>query len=126
MRCFLIEIDLPHASRIDAHRAARALLAAQARLEQLDVIVAPVLAGLTDDGRLLCVVGAGSSEVARRLVALGMLPTPRIHEVEELPPASDGGASSRAGGGDPIGDVRPRTRAELVEDVVDVRLDGAL
>ncbi|WP_306232887.1 hypothetical protein [Agrococcus beijingensis] len=127
MRCFLVEIALPHASRVDAHRAARALLAAQARLEQRDPVAAPVVAALADDGRLLCVLQTRSVDAVRSLVALAMLPAPRIHELEQLLPASDGGTASGArGGGHPVGDARPRAHAELVEDVVDVRLDGAL
>jgi hypothetical protein len=120
MPAFLIDIHLADAEDRDLERAARTLDAAQARLRATRTHTPTIIVGLRrEDGRLVCLVDAPDAESARRLVRVALLPGGRIREITSL-------ADTRLLGGHPRRDARPGAEAELVEDVVDVRLDGAL
>jgi hypothetical protein len=120
MPTFLIEIHLADAEDREFDRAVRTLNAAQIRLRAAGTNTRTTVVGLSrEDGRLLCMVDAPDLESARRLVGLALLPGARIREITTL-------AETRLLGSHPGSDARSRTEAELVEDVVDVRLDGAL
>ncbi len=97
------------------------LEAAHARHSAAGVVTRTILGGLIrDDERLVYVVQAGSAATVQRLLVVALLPAGRIREIR-----LDGRAGllpRRHPGGDPD----PRVEAELVEDVVDVGLDGAL
>ena len=75
-------------------------------------------AGLTAvDGRLVCLIEAPTMGYVRDLVALAFLPAHRLREISgvDLPCRQD-----------PVGDLGSGVQSELVEDVVDVGLDGPL
>jgi hypothetical protein len=117
---FLVEIHMSDAGELDLERAVRMLESAQQRVRDGSV-APPVIAGISrDDGRLLCLIEAPTLASARRTVALALLPPGRIREIARI----TGGLS--VGPRDPGGDVDPRAEPQLVEDVVDVRLDGPL
>ncbi len=117
---FLIEVHMSNADELELERAVRMLEAAQDRLRD-GAGAPPIIAGISrDDGRLLCLIEAANLAAARRTVAIALLPPGRIREVDQI-------AGSRLlDGGHPRGDADPGAHAELVEDVVDVRLDGPL
>ena len=105
----------------ELERAVRMLEAAQTRTRGTATVTRTIIAGLSrEDGRLVCLIEATSLESARRLFAVALLPGGRIREITLV---ADGRLLLR---GHPGGDVDPRVEAELVEDVVDVGLDGAL
>jgi hypothetical protein len=120
MPTFLIEIHIADAGDREVDRAVRLLNAAQTRLRDAGTDTRTTVVGLVrEDGRLVCLVDAPDVESARRLVGLALLPGGRVREITHL-------AETLSSGSDPGSDARPRAEAELVEDVVDVRLDGAL
>ena len=121
MSYYLVEIHMKEARRRELERVRRLLDAAQSRMRARAGRTRLVGAGLSrEDGRLLCLIEASSPELARHMVSLALLPAGRPREITLL-------AERRLlGAGDPGGDVDPGVEAELVEDVVDVGLDGAL
>ena len=105
----------------ELERATRMLVAAQSRMRGQATFAPPMVAGLSrEDGRLVCLVYAVSLESARRMVSLALLPPGRIREITDLADAH------LFGGRHPRGDADSGVEAELVEDVVDVGLDGPL
>ena len=116
---FLVEIHLHGAGRAELSRAVRLLEAAQSRFQ--GTATTPVVAGFTrEDSQLVCLIEATSVESARRVVRVALLPAGRIREVTNVM------GTGLLRGGYPRGDADARVEAELVEDVVDVRLDGPL
>ena len=120
MPTYLIEIHMGDVGEPELERAVRMLDAAHRRLQGSATGRRQAIAGVSrEDGRLICLVEAPSHDEAQRLVDVALLPNARIREITEL-----GGA--RLLGSHPRGDVDPGVDTELVEDVVDVRLDGPL
>ena len=118
---FLVEVHMRDAGELELERALRMLEAAQARMRGPGTVTRLIVAGLSrEDGRLLCLIEASSPESARRLVSIALLPTGRIREITPIT------GRRLLGGRYPGGDVDPGVEPELVEDVVDVGLDGAL
>lgn len=116
---FLFEVHMHGAGQVELSRAVRMLEAAQARLWRTPTT--PVVAGfIREDGRLVCLIEATSAESARRLVSVALLPAGRIREITDVT------GTRLLGRGYPRGDVDPGVESELVEDVVDVGLDGPL
>lgn len=108
------------AGALELERALRMLDTAQSRMRESATVQRTIMAGLSrDDSRLVCLIEATSLVSARRLVSLALLPPARIREITHM-------AGAHLLGSDPGGDVDPGVEAELVEDVVDVGLDGAL
>lgn len=117
---FLIEIHMADAGELEVERAARMLDAAQIRMRGSPTVTRTVMVGLDrEDGRLVCLVETRSLESARRLVRMALLPAGRIREITHP-------AGTLLLGSHPGGDVDPGVESELVQDVVDVGLDGAL
>ena len=117
---FLVEIHLSNAGEPELERAVRMLEAAQERLGA-GAAARPVIAGVSrEDGRLICLIEAATPAAARRTVAVALLPSGRIREVARIP------GSASLGARHPRRDAGPGAEAELVEDVGDVGLDGAL
>ena len=119
--------------QVELERAGRTLGAAQARLRRSRTATRMLIAGVTPiDGRLVCLIEAPSLDVVRRLVVLALLPAGRIREIThvDLPGHNDEAPAdpqrSLPWGRHPGGDLAPGAEAELVEDVVDVGLDGPL
>lgn len=109
------------AGAFELERATRMLVAAQSRIRGQASFARTMFAGFCrGDGRLVYLVEAASLESARRLVSLALLPPARIRELTNLTDAH------LLGGRDPRGDADSGVEAELVEDVVDVGLDGPL
>jgi hypothetical protein len=105
----------------ELERAVRMLEAAQTRMRGTATVTRPIIAGLSrEDGRLVCLIEATSLESARRLVSVALLPPGRIREITHL------AGTHLLGSRHPGGNVDPGVESELVEDVVDVGLDGAL
>ena len=104
----------------ELERAVRMLNAAQTRIRGSGIATRTTIVGLSRaDSRLVCLVDVPSLEAARRLVGVALLPGGRIREITHV-------AGTHLLGGHPGRDVDPGVEAELVEDVVDVGLDGAL
>lgn len=121
MPIFLIEVHMADAGTLEVERAARMLDGAQARMQGSAPVTRAIVVGFSrEDGRLVCLVESPSRDSARRLVSLALLPSGRIREITHLA-GTDLLRSQHPGS-----DVDPRVDSELVEDVVDVRLDGAL
>lgn len=121
MPTYLIEAPMTDPGEVELERAMRLLVAAQSRLGGSMPATRTIIAGLSrPDGRFVCLIEAPSLESAQRLVGLALLPPARIREITDV------AALALLGGGHPGRDVHPRVEAELVEDVVDVRLDGPL
>jgi hypothetical protein len=121
MPTFLIDVHMADLDALGFERAARMLVAAQARIGVSRPLTRTVVADLRrEDGRLVCRIEADSLESARRLVRLALLPPARIREIGEV--ADDALLAGRH----PGRDVHPGAEPELVEDVVDMRLDGPL
>ena len=121
MPTFLIEVHVGDVGALELERAMRMLVAAQSRMRGQATFARTMFAGLSrDDGRLVCLVEAASLESGRRLVSLALLPPGRIREITDLADAH------LFGGRHPRGDADPGVETELVEDVVDVGLDGPL
>ena len=109
------------AGALELERAVRMLEAAQARMRGTEAVTRRIVAGVSrEDGRLVCLIEATSLASARRLVSVALLPPARIREITHLAGAHLFGSRH------PGGDVDPGVEPELVEDVVDVGLDGAL
>ena len=104
----------------ELERAVRMLNAAQTRMRASGTVTLTTVIGLSRaDGRFVCLIDVPDLEAARRLVGIALLPGGRIREITHL-------AGTHLLGGHPGGDVDPGVESELVEDVVDVGLDGAL
>ena len=102
-------------------QASRLLEAAQSRLGRAGVTTRTIVEAFSgEDERLLYVIEAGSLDAAQRLFAVALMPTGRIRGIKLL------GNGRLLAGRDPGGDARPGPETELVEDVVDVGLNGAL
>lgn len=118
---FLIDVHMAGARRLDLARAVRMLEAAATRLRGSATVTRTILTGLSrDDGRLVCLIEATSLDSARRLLRAALLPPGRIRDITPV------AGSHLLGSRHPRGDVDPGVESELVEDVVDVGLDGAL
>lgn len=110
-----------HAVMLELERASRMLGAAQSRLRRAGTSTRTIVAGLSrDDDRLMFVIEARDAASARRLFAVALLPPGRVVEITLV---ADGRLLPVR---HPRGDVDPGLESQLVEDVVDVRLDGAL
>jgi hypothetical protein len=121
MPTYLIEVHVADAGAFELERATRMLVAAQSRIRGQATLARTILAGLSrEDRRLVYLVEAASLESARRMVSLALLPPGRIREITILANAP------LPGGRHPRGDAGPGVQAELVEDVVDMGLDGPL
>jgi hypothetical protein len=121
MPYFLVEVHMHDAGQLELERAVRMLETAQSRSTGTASLTATVISGFSrEDGRLVCLIEAASLESARRLVSVAHLPAGRIREITPV----TGRRLLRAR--HPGGDVDPGVESELVEDVVDVGLDGAL
>jgi hypothetical protein len=121
MTYFMVEIFMADAGQLVLERATWLLEAAQSRLGTAGMSTRTIVAGLSrEDDRLLYLIEARSRDVVRRLFAVALLPDGRIREI------------TLVGGGrlllarDPGGDTDPGAEPQLVEDVVNVGLDGAL
>jgi hypothetical protein len=121
MPYFMVEIFMADAGQLVLERATWLLEAAQSRLGTAGMSTRTIVAGLSrEDDRLLYLIEARSRDVVRRLFAVALLPDGRIREI------------TLVGGGrlllarDPGGDIDPGAEPQLVEDVVNVGLDGAL
>jgi hypothetical protein len=125
MPCYLVEIVLPQSDAAAARRASRTIRTAQSRLDANGTVVRALIAGFTEDGRLVCLMEAATSGDARSLVALALLPAGRIHEVVDVA-LQDASRGSGFDGRRPGFDLRSGADPELVEDVVDMGLDGSL
>ena len=118
---YLIEVPLADAGERELGRALRMLEAAYTRTRGTATATRTVIAGVSRaDGRLVCLIEAPNIEAARRAVSVALLPPGRIREITHLV------GTHLLGGRDPGGDGDPRIEPELVEDVVDMGLDGAL
>jgi hypothetical protein len=118
---FLIEIHMVDAGQLEMDRATRMLEAAQSRLRRVGTMTRTVGAGVSrEDDRFLYLIEARSPDSARRLFAVALLPAGRIREITHL----TGRRLLR--GRHPGGDIDPGVEPKLVEDVVDVGLDGSL
>ena len=121
MPTYLIEIHMADVGALELERAMQMLVAAQSRMRGQATFARTMFAGLSrGDGRLVYLVEAASLESARRMLSLALLPPGRIREITNLATAH------LLGGRHPRGDADPGVEAELVEDVVDVGLDGPL
>ncbi len=121
MPTFLIEVHIADAGELELERAVRMLEAAQTRMRGPATVTHTLIAGLSrEDARLVCLIEAACLESARRLVRVALLPPGRIREITRV--AETPLLRSRH----PGGDVDPGVEAKLVEDVIDVGLDGAL
>jgi hypothetical protein len=120
MPTFVIEIHMADTGDREFDRAVRLLHAAQTRLQEARTDTPTTVVGLRrEDGHLVCLVDAPDVGSARRLVGVALLPGGRAREITHP-------AQTLSSGRHPGSDARPRAEPELVEDVVDVRLDGAL
>lgn len=104
----------------ELERAVRMLNAAQIRLRGSSTVTRETIAGVSrEDRRLVCLIEAPSLDAAQRLVRIALLPSARIREITHL-------AGADLLSDHPRGDVHPGVEAKLVENVVDVSLDGPL
>jgi hypothetical protein len=118
---YMIEVHLADAGERELTRAMRMLEVAQTRMRRTETVARTIIAGFSrEDGRLVAVIEATSLDSARRLVSLALLPPGRVREITDLP------GRYLLGGRHPGRDVDPGVESELVEDVIDVRLDRAL
>ena len=109
------------AGALELERAVRMLDAAQDRLQDETTVTRPIIAGVSrEDGRLICLIEATTLAAARQTVAVALLPPGRIREIAHIT------GSRLLGTRHPRGDAGPGVETELVEDVIDVRLDGSL
>jgi hypothetical protein len=121
MATYLIEIYMADPGALEVDRAMRMLVAAQSRVAGSMPVTRTIFVGVSrGDGRLICLIETESLVSARRMVGLALLPPARIREITDVV------AEELFGGRHPGGDVHPGAEAQLVEDVVDVGLDGAL
>jgi hypothetical protein len=121
VRYFLVELRVTGGGPLELDRAQRMLESAQARLSGPATVAPEFVHGRGEGGqRLACLLEADSLEAAHRLMSVALIPYGPIREISTL-------ARRRLlGGRDPRGDVDPGLEAELVEDVVDMGLDGPL
>src|SRR3954452_23912713 len=120
MPTYLIEIHMGDAGDRELELAVRMLTAAQARVDGSMAGARGVIAGVSrQDGRLVSLTDPPSLEAAHRLVGIALLPSARVREISRF-------AGAHLPGRHPGRDVDPGVEAELVEDVVDVGLDGPL
>lgn len=118
---YMVEVHIADAGELEQERAMRMLDAAQSRMRRTETATRTMIAGFSrEDGRLVLVIEATSLDAARRLVSLALLPAGRIREITDL------AGTHLLGRRHPRRDVDPGVESELVEDVVDVGLDGAL
>jgi len=118
---YLVDVHMADAGELELDRASRMLEAAQSRMRGTATVTRTIMAGLVrEDGRLVFLIEATSLESARRLVSVALLPPGRIREITHL------AGTHLLGRRHPRGDVDPGVESELVQDVVDVGLDGAL
>jgi hypothetical protein len=126
MRRFLVEIPVPQADRAALERATRTLSTAQSRLSSNATSVRLVIVGVAEhDDRLVCLIDAPTIDAVRSLAALAFLSTGRIREVVALDASRGATGASGVRGQNPGGDLGPGVESQLVEDVVDMGLDGA-
>ncbi len=112
---------MTNAGDLELERAVRMLDVAQNRLREEAAVPHPVIAGISrQDGRLICLIEAATLAAARRTVAVALLPPGRIREIAHIT------GRRLLGARHPRGDADTGVEAELVEDVVDVRLHGPL
>jgi hypothetical protein len=124
MRCFLVEIPLPQPDPAELERARRTLWSARSRLNRSGNPASARVASVdSDNGRMVALIEAPTLAVVRQIVALALLPAPRIREVTSRLAVR---ARFGAGGRCPCADLGSGADSELVENVVDVGLDGAL
>src|SRR4051812_32569836 len=124
MRCFLVEIPLPQPDPAELERARWTLWSAESRLSRSgNPASARVVSIASDNGQMVALIEAPTLAVVRQLVALALLPAARIREVSSRLAVR---ARFGAGGQRPGADLGAGADPELVEDVVDVGLDGAL
>jgi hypothetical protein len=127
MRRFLVEISVPQADATGLERATRTLWTAHSRLSGNATTARLVTVGAAeDDGRLVCLIEAPTIDAVHSLVALAFLSTGRIREVTASDVSRVVGGTPRARRQNPSGDLGSGVESQLVEDVVDVGLDGAL
>lgn len=128
VRYYLVEIPVLETSTVEVERAMRTLGAAESRLAGTSGAPRVVAAGVAlSEGRLLCLVEACGTPAVRRLVALALLPDPRVRVLTRvLPPVAsrDGRGSGSVGGRDPGRYPCSRVESQLVEGVPDVGLHG--
>ena len=125
MRYFLVELPV-RPDRVEMERATQTLHAAQSRLSGSTMAARALLAAvIKDTGRLVCLIEAPSVHALRRLIALALLPVGLIREISQ-PVSPRGADASSEPGSDPAADLGPRVDPKLVEDVVDMGLDGSL
>lgn len=118
---FLIEVHMTDAGDLELERAVRMLEAAQERLRDEATVTFPIIAGISrEDGRLICVIEATTLAAARQTISVALLPPGRIREIAHIT------GNRLLGTRHPRGDADPGAETELVEDVVDVGLDGPL
>jgi hypothetical protein len=109
------------AGQVALERATWLLEAAQSRPGAAGMRTRTIATGLSpEDDRMLYLIEAHSRDAVRRLLAVALLPDGRIREITLVV----GGRLLLAR--HPGGDVDPGAETELVEDVVDVGLDGSL
>ena len=108
------------ASEFELERAVRMLDTAITRMPESTIATRTIIAGHSrDDGWLVWLIETASFESARRLVRLALLPPGRLREITRV-------AGRPLPGSHPGGDADSGADSELVEDVVDVGLNGAL
>jgi hypothetical protein len=118
---YLIDVHMADAGKLELDRAVRMLEATQSRMRGTASVTRTLVTGVSrEDGRLLFLVEASSRESARRLVVLALLPPAQIREISHL------AGLHLLGGRHPGGNADPGVESELVEDVVDMSLHGAL
>ena len=124
MHCFLVEIPLPQPEPAEVERARWTLWSAQSRLNGTgNPASAHVVSIASDNGRMVALIEAPTLAEVRQLVALALLPAARIRDVSSRLTV---GGRFGIGAQHPGADLGPGAESELVEDVVDVGLDGAL
>ena len=118
---FFVELNVSRGRELELERAARMLESAEARMGGTATVMTHSIGG-RDGGaeRLVCLIEADTPEAADRVMRVALVPHGRIREISER--ARNRLLRARY----PRGDVDPRLEAELVQDVVDVSLDGAL
>jgi hypothetical protein len=120
MRWFLVQIHVPHAGDKELERAMTTLRSARSRAPADALGRHPFVSGPPAAARLVVLIEASTAGVVRTLTALAFLPAPQIREILAVPVVGS------VGGDDPFSDLGSGVETQLVEDVVDVGLDGSL